>query len=101
MWLGYKESKHWYIHSVPWCFAVVEPALEGDKSGSSATDEKTGSEYEEKEASTETEGEEGEDSDEAPGEPEEAKVGIPIDNWSWRIPHLSGPISKLPSWLHP
>ncbi|KAG0627085.1 hypothetical protein M758_2G172500 [Ceratodon purpureus] len=52
----------------------VEPALEGDKSGSSATDEKTGSEDEEKEATTETEGEEGEDTEEAPGEPEEAKV---------------------------
>lgn len=48
--------------------------MEGDKSGSSATDEKTGSDDEDKPETTETEGEDGDESDEPPGEPEEAKV---------------------------
>ena len=39
--------------------------MEGDKSDSPATDEKTGSSEEEKEATTESKGEEGEESEEA------------------------------------
>lgn len=61
-------------------YPVIEPALKGDKSGSSATDDKTGSSTEEGEpAVTETDTEggatEGEESENPPGEPEEAKVG--------------------------
>jgi len=66
--------------------SVVEPALEGDKSGSSATDEKTESEDEDEPETTETEGEDGETSEDPPGEPEEAKVG---NLWT---SHLEGQI---------